>query len=801
MKFFLFLLLIFHTYCSFKDLINNLIRKNKTELEDIKYALNNYLKSAFPNYKNSNESEFLFNNCSNKLFEINNGLPNFVYLLSYSGKDFSDLGNEYSCNIKKFSYYLFSYDYNPKESNSPFVEFFDKNNFYTGICLPNICKGLLEKLLLNYNENGITNVRFKNIVNYSKICKDEFCENDPYYSVDKNGIIDINKTIIEKRKYICFKYIFIFSIVFLCLKALISGLFTLIPNILNKGKIIDSKLIEGNDDYNDEDEEGTDDEITEKVIYNNPNLSREKRESCSEKLIKILYKYFSLFNDILILTLKKSIIYNNKNMEIIYKIKIFSLLMITCSTNFDVYIRFPSRNFFDKSFYKTIYFCFIKFSSFGLDIYICLEGFDALFKFMNYYKKYFFDTNNKTISLKGFFKFYLFSMYKIISFIIIFFALIYLSRYYIYIHYGGKLYFYYIDNIQNENLLKIFNPKYSILSYFFKKDNNIDDFLFEAKMPLLFINEFYYFTIIMIIFTLGIKFKSKIYDYIIFFLLLISYGLTYLCDYIYDKKNELYNYNKITQNISLVKYPHILFNHYLIGAFTGIICFYLKDFSTNNNSMIIDRENCPFKFIFDIIEFLDFLYQKKRAFLIVIPSIIQILICLVYPIIINLRNEEEISLELTKSMKVIFYYESGLFICCFCIITLFLFIKNLDKKNNDNHSIFNLLYQINFSCINTVYLMMYTFYCYYEVQFKLSYQNLWLSTLGFFLLLIIENIIVTIIFVMPFKMFFKYLLNKFFVVNNNDNIQEFRYKSYNSINNETILNQFNPNYQEDDLDN
>ena len=109
---------------------------------------------------------------------------------------------------------------------------------------------------------------------------------------------------------------------------MISGLFTLIPNILNKGKIIDSKLIEGNDDYNDEDEEGTDDEITEKVIYNNPNLSREKRESCSEKLIKILYKYFSLFNDILILTLKKSIIYNNKNMEIIYKIKIFSLLMI-----------------------------------------------------------------------------------------------------------------------------------------------------------------------------------------------------------------------------------------------------------------------------------------------------------------------------------------------------------------------------------------------------------------------------------------------------------------------------------------
>ena len=166
-----------------------------------------------------------------------------------------------------------------------------------------------------------------------------------------------------------------------------------------------------------------------------------------EIIIKILYKYFSLSTNILILTLRKSVFYNNKNLEIIYKIKIFSLLLITFSANFDVYIKFPSRNFFEESFYKTIYFFFIKFSSFGLDIFICLEGFDVLFKFMNYYKKYFFDSKEKTINLKGFFKFYLFSLYKIISFIIIFFVMIYFSRYYIYMHYGGKLFFYYADNI------------------------------------------------------------------------------------------------------------------------------------------------------------------------------------------------------------------------------------------------------------------------------------------------------------------------------------------------------------------
>ena len=250
-----------------------------------------------------------------------------------------------------------------------------------------------------------------------------------------------------------------------------------------------------------------------------------------------------------------------------------------------------------------------------------------------------------------------------------------------------------------------------------------------------------------------------------------------------------------------MKYPHILFNHYLIGAFTGIICFYLKEFSINNNSMINDQENCPFKFSFYIIEFFDFLYQKKRKFFIFISFLIQILICLVYPIIIYLRNYDKISLELSLSMKILFYYESGIYIFCFCVIMIFLFMKNLEQKNYENHSIFNLLYQINFSYVNVVYLLMYTFYCYFETQFKLSYQNLFLTTLGFFVIFCFENLIVTILFVMPFKMAFKNLLDKFFVISNNNIIQEFRYKSYNSINNETMLNQFNPNYQEDDLDN
>ena len=54
-------------------------------------------------------------------------------------------------------------------------------------------------------------------------------------------------------------------------------------------------MYEGTDYGDEEDEEGTEEEIIEKVIYNNPSFSRVKIESCYEKLMKILYKYISIF--------------------------------------------------------------------------------------------------------------------------------------------------------------------------------------------------------------------------------------------------------------------------------------------------------------------------------------------------------------------------------------------------------------------------------------------------------------------------------------------------------------------------
>ena len=90
----------------------------------------------------------------------------------------------------------------------------------------------------------------------------------------------------------------IFLIIF-GFETLMSLLFILIPNILDKGKILNSKLYEGTD-YDDEDEEGTYDEPSEKLIYNNTDYSNYKNNYCGENLIKFLYKYTSVLTNITI---------------------------------------------------------------------------------------------------------------------------------------------------------------------------------------------------------------------------------------------------------------------------------------------------------------------------------------------------------------------------------------------------------------------------------------------------------------------------------------------------------------------
>ena len=783
----------------FLDILNNGISNSIIKDEIIEH-FEDFLNKYFENFnkKDINKKE-AFKKCSYKIFNKTNNIYNYLYLFSYSGKEFSDLGLQSECINQGFSYYLLSFNYNIslREENNIY-EFLEQNKFYIGLCLFNECDELI-KILFNTNSTFLNNLYNGSIIKIINNEKLEFKNNEekylgkPYYTLNEFGLFDETLTKKEEKKYKIFFILFIITISILGIELLIGILINCGYNIYydyNKTLSKELKI----DNENDEEEDNLEETNDQIIFLNNPSSQDDKKETISQKLIKIMAQYFSLFTNIIILIIKKSKYYNNKNMGVIAKLRIISLLLITYSANFDVLIKISSKVFHDISFYKEIYFCFFKFASFGIDMYIILDGFETMYKLMNYYKKNYYDKENKTINFLGIIKFYLYSFYRIFSFIILFFIVNYFNRYFIYFHngeYGEALYFYYSNNIiSKNNIVDIFNPKYTILSYFFRRNKNIDKFISEKKMSLLFVNEFYIFTIFLIIFYIGNILKSKIYDYILLIYIIISYILTYfICQFNTYDDDQLYTYKKITRNILLIKYPHILFNHYIMGAFTGLICFYSKD-SNTKKPMSNDREKCPYKFCVSLAVIFDYIMQVGRKLWIFIGFCIQIFICSTFSILLYLnkkKNNENLSLDFISTLKIIYYYESGLFIFIFCLVIILLFAKEKNPKTTENFNILNLVNSINFSYANTVYLMTYSYYCLFNFQLKLTYQNLWFITFGIFIFFSLENILLTIIFVLPFKIIFKTLSDRFIILNKSSlHLDEIRYKNNNAINNNGI---------------
>ena len=795
------------------DLLN--AENNNNDREDIVVGLRNFLEK-FTNISIDNNT---FNNCAYKLFNKTNNIFNYLYLFSYSGKEFSDLGLQSDCINNRFSYYLLSFDYNISlKDNNKIYEFLEQNKFYIGLCIMNECDNLI-KNLSNGNPNFINNYLYNPTIVKIKDKEDMFFSSEeeyiskPYYSLNENGKCDETLTEKEKIKYRIFIILFIIIIVILGIEILLSIIINCGYNMYNSNssKELSKELNIENENDNDEERDNYSEGGIDghNIFTNNPSSQKEKKENFIQKLIKILYKYISILTNIIILTIRKSKYFNNKNMATLTQLRILSLLLITFSTNFDVLIKMTSKAFYDDSFYKEIYFIFLKFASFGLDIYITLDGFEVMYKLMNYYKKNYYDKGNNTITFLGILKFYLYSLYKIFSYIIIFLIVNYFNRYYIYMHIGHNgeaLYSYYSNNIINKNnIFQILNPKYTFLSYFFPGDKNNDDLIFNSKMSMLFLNEFYIFTLFIFIFYIGNILKSKIYDYILLAYMFITYLLSYfICLYSNNYNvsgTELYTYNKITRNILLIKYPHILFNHYLMGAFTGLVCFYLKD-STSNNPISNDKDKCPFSYCLHILGMFDFLIQKLKKVFLFLAFLILIMICCTFTLLLYLNtknNNDKLSLDFILSLKIIYYYESGLFIFIFCFITILFFANENESKKIRKYNILNLINRISFSYINTIYLMAYSYFCLFVFQFKLTYQNIFLYTLGLFVFFCIENLILTITFVLPFKIIFKSLLDKYIIINKSSlHLDEIQYNKNNIINNVGI-NSYN-NDEDDDSD-
>ena len=113
--------------------------------------------------------------------------------------------------------------------------------------------------------------------------------------------------------------------------------------------------------------------------------------------------------------------------------------------------------------------------------------------------------------------------------------------------------------------------------------------------------------------------------------------------------------------------------------------------------------------------------------------------------------------------KIVLCYETGLFILFFCLIVIILFFikKENENKSKNYSSLLILIERSNYSFFNSVNLLLYSYYCIFNFQLKLSFQNLWIITFGIFVIVCFENLILTLAFVFPFKIINKNIIRCF----------------------------------------
>ena len=687
---------------------------------------------------------------------------NYLGLIGFSGKGVSDLGLEEECLKYHYIYYLLTYVF----KNSSYVTFsdqtnaflfFQQNTFYTGICLTRECNKILNFIFnetlddkfYSYLKNKL-NIQTAKIYDIGRVDNSSSTLN-PYATYDEDGRYNPAKTRHEEKKYHGYNILQKIVIIILSIQFIIS-LFVHVfykPYVKAKelkNEISDESFDQGENEYEEDNNQ----------IFNIDKESKDTKEKSNfGGIAEFIYNYLSMFNNIKILLKKKNQYYNSNNLEIINFLRILCMILITFINNFEVLIKIPSKDFFFENFYKKWTFSILKFTSFGVDMWICLDGFESMYKLINYYKKYVFKKNKATMSFINLMKFYFYSFYKLISFSIFFLMVNYYNKYYIYQKSDRTLFEYYSNHIYNDkldskDLFLFLIPGYSFY-YSYYLNISIYEETIISKFSLLIINEFQIYAIFLLIFYISNLLKSKIFDYFILIVNIIVYSLNYwICQF---KKNEYtyYSYKLVLDNYLTTRYPHIIFNYFFLGAMAGLTCFYFKD-TFSNNSLSNDNEKSPFRYCHNFIKFFDYLIQNGRFFWFFLILSLQILICFSFNIIVKF-NDNSIYIPFNIGQKIVLCYETGIFILLFCfLIICMFFIKYENENKSKNHSsLFILIERTNFSFFNCINLIVYSYYCFFNFQLKLNLQNLWIVTFGIFFLVCFENLIFTLAFVFLFK--------------------------------------------------
>ena len=318
----------------------------------------------------------------------------------------------------------------------------------------------------------------------------------------------------------------------------------------------------------------------------------------------------------------------------------------------------------------------------------------------------------------------------------------------------------------------------------------------------IYLNEFVLFIFMIMITYISYKLKKKLFDYIILAINIILYIIPIfnwtkfeISEYNEEKCEHKYTLIYVLGQYFSEKYTHYFINFYYFGFIIGVMMFYYNEnmnsnFYNPNKSNITKSNNSsssynsssdglltpnsssnnlldllPFSFCNDIIMYLYKLKFCIKRMIVLICLAFMLLISFSFYIIQQNINKSKNSLCdcLNRPIiKYIFLYEKN---ACgiFFFIFLLMFIvyppdKNLVKFSKLNF--FILFDRINFSFYCTYSYLIYAAFCVFYIEFKITYINVFLNSLGLFIFVVFINLFVVSSFELPLRMIIKSQMNK-----------------------------------------
>ena len=676
---------------------------------------------------------------------------NFIKFFSFSGKNLGDIGLEKDCEENNFTFFIIQIHLNNtifyQNSETELLAYFlEIEKFPVGICFLNNCTNFFNNFL-NKDFNLL-------LFNYLK----------------KEGIENVE--VISKKiheldfKFIIICYIFIFYLIF---KLICSFLFYFTNS--KRKNTLDYKIPLDNykNEYSDLNlYSKTHLDRDDSFLHRNPtNLRYKNGKTKFQNLINIFHEFFSFVTNFYNLTEVKNEYFNDNLIESLGFYKLLMCFLITFNHIFYTFVILPHENFYNDQIYYSFKFGLLKLTIYGLDCYIILEALTFSYKLMNYTKLH-------GTKLKSFFKFYIYSIPKILLFLTIYF--IFTIQFEIIGNYFG------VNTIFNNILIHKLKSKECfhegmstiIFDYFnFCYGENENKFLKCFKFTYVYINMFFCYNFFMIVFYFSFKLKKKIFDFIISFFILIFFITAPLNFDILEYKK--YTFNVVLGELLSFKFPHLFLIKYFIGVLAGLFYFYSNE--TILCKSIINTDNyLPFSYVYDYLVFINvkqnyffmkiFSHQscKSRRFILILFSILTQILFAVYNFVNFLVTERDLYVDFSIDFRIIFYYERYIFGFAFIImITCMSLTKNnIVLKSIRDSKLFLLFGRINLTyfCISDN--IVYIFFTMYDIQLYFTYQNILFITWGLTFIIFFISFFIVYLFELPIRKLIKIIKIKYF---------------------------------------